>query len=219
MKLKVAVITGHHIHDVINFHKLWNSISGIEPYIQHMEDFCSSNDTVRDSYDCIVFYMMVVEEIKDEMPWYWGKPKSALEHLGSKKQGIVILHHTIWAYEKWPYFSELLGMPDRKASGYHADQKINVRIVDTKHSITRGLKDWTLTDETYEITEPGSGNKVLIELEHPQSIKAGAWVRKHKNSRLFCCVLGHDNKSWEDANFRELLRRGVFWSADSESKK
>ncbi|MEI7904500.1 MAG: ThuA domain-containing protein, partial [Candidatus Firestonebacteria bacterium] len=157
MKLKTAVVTGHHSYDVVNFHKLWNSFEGLEPYIQHIEDFCSSPDVVRDAYDCVVFYMMPVIEIKDEMPWFWGKPKSALERLGVSKQGLVMLHHTTWAYGKWDFWNELLGMPGRtiKKEGFHFDQKVGVKISDKSHPITRGLKDWEMTDETYELSEPG----------------------------------------------------------------
>ena len=215
MDIKAAVVTGHHSYDVINFHKLWNSFDGITPYVQHIEDFCSSSDQVRDAYDCVVFYMMPVIEIKDEMPWFWGKPKSALEHLGTSKQGLVFMHHTVWAYDKWPFWSELIGIPGRviKKDGYHFDQKVDVKIADKAHPITKGLGNWSMTDETYEMTEPSGDSKVLLSLENPLSMKSGAWVRKHSNSNVFVTPLGHDNKCWVNNNFKELLRRGVSWSA------
>ena len=34
-KLKVAVVTGGHSYDVMNFHRLFASIEGIEPFVQH----------------------------------------------------------------------------------------------------------------------------------------------------------------------------------------
>jgi uncharacterized protein len=214
-KVRTAVVTGHHSYDVVNFQDFWKSMPAIDPYIQHIEDFCSSPDNVRDAYDCVAFYMMVGLEISDEMPWYWGKPKSALERLGSSKQGLVFLHHTIWAYQKWTFWDELIGMPGRniKENGYHFDQKVGVKAVDVTHPVTKGFKDWEMTDETYEMSEPAGDSRVLLNLENPQSMKAGAWVRKHKNSNVFVTALGHDNKAWADKNFGKLIERGVLWSA------
>jgi type 1 glutamine amidotransferase len=30
---------------------------------------------------------------------------------------------------------------------------------------------------------------------------------------VFCYQAGHDNVTWQDPNFREVLRRGLLWSA------
>ena len=37
--------------------------------------------------------------------------------------------------------------------------------------------------------------------------------RCYKNARVFCFESGHDNQTWVDPNFREVLRHGVLWCA------
>ncbi|MBD3182435.1 hypothetical protein GF312_09100, partial [Candidatus Poribacteria bacterium] len=106
MSIKVAVVTGGHSYNVPGFHKLFRGLEGIDPYIQHIDDFSSSPEDVRDSYDVVLFYIMMSQGPTDEdLPWYSGKPKTAMEHLGETEQGIVILHHALLAYQEWPVWS------------------------------------------------------------------------------------------------------------------
>ena len=107
-KLDVAVITGAKAHDVIHFHKLFGDLAGINSYIQHIDDFASTSENVRDSYDVVLFFFMMGGSPTDEgLPGYCGKPKSAIEHLGQTDQGIVVLHHALLAYPQWSVWDEI----------------------------------------------------------------------------------------------------------------
>jgi type 1 glutamine amidotransferase len=54
---------------------------------------------------------------------------------------------------------------------------------------------------------------VLLTADHPKSMKAIAWTRQHGQSRVFCFQSGHDNDTWENAGFRNVLERGILWCA------
>ena len=145
--LKVAVITGGHSFDIVGFHDLWRSMEGIEAYIQHLDDFASSREAVRDSYDAVVFYGFMQETPDDSfMPWYAGKPRAALEHLGVTQQGIVILHHGLLAYRAWSLWDELVGIPER-GQGFHPNLDLHIEVVDRTHPITAGLEAFDLHDD------------------------------------------------------------------------
>ena len=106
--ISCAVITGGHGYDVLNFHRFFRGLAGVDAYIQHMDDFASARANVRDSYDVVLFYTMLMDGPTDDGgPWYAGRPKTALEHLGETEQGIVLLHHAILAYPQWPVWSEI----------------------------------------------------------------------------------------------------------------
>lgn len=55
-EIKVAMVTGHHEYDVVDFQQLLRSIPGIDFYPQHMEDFVLDSDQARKQYDVIAFY-------------------------------------------------------------------------------------------------------------------------------------------------------------------
>ena len=77
--IRIAIITGGHSFDLIEFHELFRGFSSLDVYIQHLDDFASSPQEVRDSYDALVFYFFPREGPTDEnQPWWRGKPKSAL---------------------------------------------------------------------------------------------------------------------------------------------
>ncbi len=204
--LSVAVLTGGHLFDVPNFHKLFRGFSDLEVYIQTVEDFVATPEAVRDGYDVVVFYHMLTEGPAE------GRFKTALEHLGTTRQGLVLLHHAILAYPAWPFWSELVGIPNRKFWFYH-DQQVKVQVVDPQHPITRGLQAWEMVDETYTMSDAGEGNEILLRLDQPKSMKTIGWTRRFKNARVFCLQSGHDNQTWMNPNFREVLHRGILWTA------
>lgn len=104
--LRVAVVTGGHLFDVPNFHKLFRSLPGIEADIQYIDDFVATPAAVRDQYDVVLFCIMLMPTPPD------GPVKAAIEHLGTNEQGIVVLHHALLAYSAWPLWSNLVGIAD-----------------------------------------------------------------------------------------------------------
>ena len=210
---RVAVITGGHSYDVPNFHGLFRELEGCEAYIQHMDDFASSSETGRDSYDVVLFYIMLMKGPTDEgIPWYSSKPKTALKHLGATKQGIFVLHHAILAYPEWDAWNRIVGIENRRF-GCHPAQRIRVEVTDSAHPITEGLTGWERTDETYTMAEPGGDSRVLLSVQHEKSMKVVGWVRRHGQARVFGFQSGHDNATWVDGSFRRVLARGIAWCA------
>ncbi len=203
--LSVAVVTGGHLFDVPNFHRLFRALAGVEAYIQHMDDFAATPEPVRDQYGVVVFYHML-------MPTPGGSVKAALEHLGATEQGILVLHHALLAYPQWPVWSELVGINDRKF-GYDHDQTLQIQVTRTEHPITRGLASWTMVDETYSMADAGEGSDILLTVDHPKSMKTIGWARQFKKARVFCLESGHDNTTWVNGSFREILLRGIRWCA------
>ena len=211
--ISVAVVTGGYSFDVLSFHRLFDSLQGVKAVIQHMDDFTSSPDDVRDSYAVVVFFSMLRKGPDDEgHPWYAGRPLSALQRLGTTSQGIVLLHHAILAYPEWDAWTKMVGIAHR-GFDYHLDQKLTVRVADPKHPITRGLPEWEMVDEIYTMSDTGQDSHVLLVTDHPRSMKTLAWTREHGKSRVFCFQSGCNQKAWSNPSFREVLRRGILWTA------
>lgn len=205
--LSVAVITEWHPYDVRNFQRMLWDLPDIECYVQPLELF--AQDPARDQYDATVYYNLSGPDapgVDDHRYRYFS------EELGRSGKGIVLLHHGILSYRNWHLWDEVSGVP--REFSYHQDQHPRYRIVDDRHPVTTGIaEEFHLVDETYEMTEPGRDSHILIETDHPKSLRAIAWTREFRNSRVFCYQSGHDNKSWSDPNFRTILRNGIVWSA------
>ncbi len=224
-----AVVTGGHSYDVPNFHRLFRAMDGVDAYVQPMDDFAASPEAVREAYDAVVFYTMLrgLPQTKEELAWWQGDHRAALEHLGTTPQGIVMLHHAILGYPEWPLWRKWVGVPDPKFESYHFDETVRSEIAVADHPITAGLAAWEMTDETYVAAGPGGHSHVLITTDHPKSMRAIAWTREpggvpergerrsgHPSGRrVFCYQSGHDSKTWQEASFRQVLRRGILWAA------
>jgi hypothetical protein len=214
MAIKVAVITGGHAFDVQPFHDLFHSLPGIDAYIQHLDDFASSTEEIRDSYASVVFYIMPRDNpSEDGLPWYCGKPKTALEHLGDTNQGIVLLHHGILAYPNWPVWDEIAGATGRLNFSYQHAQCIPVEIAETDHPITSGLSPWTIVDETYMIPGFKPDGQILLTTHYPSNWPVIAWVREYRHARVFCYQSGHDKITYTDPGFRTVLANGIHWTS------
>lgn len=209
----VAVVTGGHSYDVMNFHRLLGGLDGVDAYVQHMDDWASSPDEVRDAYDVVLFYTMLMETPPAEgLPWYCGDPRGAVEHLGETRQGILLLHHAILAWSEWPVWDRIVGIEKREFD-YFLDQTVTIEVADDAHPITAGLSGWTMGDETYRVAEPADDSRILLTLDHPESMKSICWVRRHRQSPVLCLQSGHDNVTWREESFRTVLRRGILWCA------
>ncbi len=171
----VAVVTGSHAYDVPGFHALFRSLAGADCYIQHMEDFVSDAGKVKQEYDVVLFYNMPGGAPQPELEGYQGRIAGVLEELGSRSQGVFVLHHALLAYPDWPFWSDLVGMADRSFT-YHHDEQLRVEIARSDHPITSGLSAWDMIDETYVMAEPDDDNQILLTVDHAQSMKAIGWI-------------------------------------------
>lgn len=214
-KLKVAVVVGHHSYEVQPFQELFESYPEIHPYIQHVEQFTSSDKAVRDGYDVIVFYTMRLDTPVNDGPWYEGAAFDALSSLGEAKQGIVMLHHSILAYQEWPFWAEMTRLDPKRYRDYHLDETMNYHVAAPEHPIVKGVPDFTMVDEAYESdgVEGIPGVEVLLTTDHPKNIPTVAWTTDFKNAKVFCYQSGHCNTSYSNEYFREILRRGILWTA------
>lgn len=204
---KVAVITGQHNFDVPNFHRLFRSLPDADVYIQHMEMFAASPIETRHSYDVLLFYHMFVETPVND-----AKVKTAMEEIGTAQQGLFVLHHSILAYPDWALWDEIVGIEDRRFDYFHAES-LHVDVVVADHPITKGLNAWDMVDETYTMNDADEGSEVLLTVDHPNSMKTIGWTRQYRGNRVFCLESGHDDETWINHNFREVLRRGIQWCA------
>jgi len=212
--LKVAVVTGGHEFDVINFHRLFRRMPGIDAYPQHIEHFASSPEEIRDAYDVVLFYGMGRGgEPAGEGARYEGNPKAALQRIVDRGQGVVILHHALLAWEEWEYWNQLIGF-DNRSFAYKEGLDLTIAIADDAHPVTEGLSDFDILDEGYDLHGEHDGEgAVLLTTEHKGVMPEVAWARQQGKCRIFCLALGHDNEAWTNDSFQEILRRGIAWSA------
>lgn len=206
-KIKIAVITEGHPIDVIRFYDFFNSFDEFDVYIQALETIASDDENM-DRYDSLVFYNLSLEKPDEGTRIRQFSEK----HLGSTKQGVFLLHHGMLSYADWPLWNAITGLQSRQFK-YTWNQTMAYDIVDPNHPITKGMRPWSMMDEAYLMDEPDRSCQVLLATEHPLSLKSIAWVHQYGKSRVFCYASGHDDSAYRNGSFKEIVRRGVLWTA------
>lgn len=210
-KIKTAIITGGHPYEVMPFHQMFRELEGVDAYVQSMDEFATSPEEMRDSYDVVGFYHMLMEGPPDNPEdWLHGNVKAVLEHATQTGQGLLMLHHSILAYPQWDVWSKYVGIENR-AFGFHPYETIKVVPTDVSHPITDGVSAWEMVDETYTMDEPDDSCEVLLTVDHPKSMKAIAWTKTIDKTRVFSFQSGHDHITWDETSFRTILERGIQW--------
>lgn len=205
-KLKVGVILEWHPFDVRNFHEMLWAMDDVEAYVQPWDIF--AQDPARSTYDALLFYNMSFPvPPEDDVRRLYVE-----QEMGTTGQGIVLLHHGILSYETWPVWDAVSGTTDR-AFTYHQGEQMEFTVTEEGHPITSGLTSFSFIDESYLMAEPAPDNHVLVTTDNPLSVRAVAWTRTYKNSRVFCYASGHDNGAWRSPEFRQILHRGLLWAA------
>lgn len=202
--MKIAVVTGEHGFREKDFDAVFQSMEGIEFVREDLDVFV--DDPNQKAYDAVVFYNF-------HRPYPTEEQAKAILELTERGQGLVILHHAILAFPEWDAYSDMCGIDDRADFGYFPKQTLQVQVTDPTHPITEELADWEMGDETYTMKSAGEDSTILLTVDHPNSMDVLGWAREYGNSRIFCLQSGHDNVTYSNPNFREVLRRGIQWCA------
>jgi type 1 glutamine amidotransferase len=207
--LRVLLVTGGHSHEQ-SFYAVLDGRRDMRVEVNpHPVAF--NGDLVK-AYDVIVLYDFV-QDIPD------AQRKNLQTYLESGK-GLVVLHHAIADYQKWPWWwREVVGgryllqdEPSAKASTYLHDQDVDVTPVG-HHPIVQGLPPMLMHDETYKGMWHAPGLEVLLTTNHPTSDPPLAWIGPWQKSRVVYIQLGHGREAHENPWYRELVARAVRWSA------
>lgn len=204
--LRVAVVTGYHTFDVPAFHDMLAALPGVHAYVQDLENLAADTAGAWVHYDAFVFYNMHAGAPE-------GRVRERLERLGTTSQGITVLHHGLLAFPDWPVWDEVTGLQDRGNFHYLHNQAIRLTPAAHQHPIIAGLAPWTVTDETYSLSDAGGDCQVLVTTDHADSMRTIAWTRSWRQARVCCLELGHDALAWSDEGFRVLLGHGIRWTA------
>ncbi|MDR0497016.1 MAG: ThuA domain-containing protein [Treponema sp.] len=210
--LNAAVLVENHPYDVVSFQKMLDSFTDCKCYIQPVDLFIRDDDN-RNKYDTVLWYNINWDPPKEDSPL-----RKYLENeIGLTAQGIVIIHHALLNFQNWDLYTEICGLKERGAGigfKYFPNETVNERILDSNHPITSGISDFSVIDETYNIGEPMEpGNHLLISTDNKTSMKNLAWTRQYKNSRVFSYASGHDNKAYDNENYRKIVHRALLWTA------
>jgi type 1 glutamine amidotransferase len=168
----------------------------------------------RNSYDVLVFYHMW-QNITDEQADVFT------ECIKSGKP-VVALHHSICAFDGWPGYWDIIGGKyfhsvtsyrgkEYQPCSYIHDLHFSVKVVNPRHPVTKGVKDFEIFDETYKGYYVEDGVTPLLTTNEPSSTPIIGWAKKFGKAKIVVLQSGHDVPTFENPNFRKLLKQAILW--------
>lgn len=146
--------------------------------------------------------------------------KNNLDKFVTDGGGLFVFHFACGAFEDWKGFEKLAGRvwePEKRPHDPYG--LFNVRVVDTTHPITQGLKNFEISDELYTcLRDSDVPIHVLAEAVSKVDSKPYpmAFVFNKGKGRVFHSTLGHDEKSLSSTEFQTMCKRAVIWCANRE---
>ena len=219
--IRILVITGNHSYKVEQSNQM---LAGLGENITYQiaelpaayDMFLPEN---RSKYDVLVFYHMW-QKITDE------QAKVLAECIRQGKP-LVALHHSICAYDDWPEYFNIIGGKyfhkpttvngkEYPVCSYIHDVHFNVRIANPGHPVTKGLQDFEIFDETYKGYYVENGVTPLLTTDESTSTPVIGWTKKYGKARIVTLQSGHDIPTFENPNFRKLLKQSIEWVYSGE---
>ncbi len=88
-----------------------------------------------------------------------------------------------------------------------------------RHPVTAGLSDFELFDETYKGFYVEPGVTPLLLTDDPTSNPVIGWTKQYGKARVVTLQSGHDVPTFENSDFRRLLKQSIEWAYNSGKKK
>ena len=159
---------------------------------------------------------LILLHFRNEQPLpHEAQARANLQRLVQEGRGLVLIHFACGAFGDWPGFGELAGMVWDTKNTHDPHGPFDVRIVNSHHPITAGLRDFRTDDELYIGLDQRRPVDVLAVArskvtgrDHPM-----AFAFQVGKGRVFQTPLGHDVKALQMPGVAELIRRGCQWAA------
>jgi type 1 glutamine amidotransferase len=214
--IRLLVITGNHSYNKETFNAMFASLGNTITY--QTAEFPAAYDMFlpenRSKYDVLVFYHMW-QKITDEQ-------KAIFADCIRQGKPVVALHHSICAFDDWEEYWHIIGgkyfhkptIVDGKeypACSYIHDLHFTANVVDKKNPVTKGVNDFELFDETYKGYWVEPGVKPLLTTTDTTSTPVIGWTKIYGKGRIVTLQSGHDSPTFQNPNFRQLLKQSVEW--------
>jgi putative membrane-bound dehydrogenase-like protein len=171
--------------------------------ITYTEDVGDLNPTTLAKYDALVVYANIDAIAPDQA-------KALLDYVANGR-GFVPLHCASYCFRNNPEVVALIGAQFQR----HGMGEFDTKVVDAADPIMKGLEPFHTWDETYVHTKHNTKDRHVLQVRADgQGEEPWTWTRTHGKGRVFYTAYGHDERTWDQPGFQDLVERGIRWAAD-----
>ncbi|MGC6429512.1 MAG: ThuA domain-containing protein [Jejuia sp.] len=208
----VLVVRGGHPYDTPHFENMCESLDGVKVDLVLDAHFKSmKKEQIKDKYSAILFLNQnkYYEESK--------RTKQLYVDLTNEGVGMVFLHFTLSSQPNWDEYHEIVGgkwflgkfTPEKeKRSTYFIDREVKVTVANKRHPVTKGIKDFTMTDVYYGNIYLKDGVTILLDSDN-EDLAPIAWTQVYNASKIVYIMPGYSKNAFENTSYKTLLANAL----------
>jgi putative membrane-bound dehydrogenase-like protein len=161
-------------------------------------------------YDGLVLYANI-DRIAPEQ-------EQALLDFVADGKGFIPLHCASFCFRNSEKYVELVGAQFQR----HGGEVFRVENAAPDHAIMKGYAGFESWDETYIHTRHNERDRTVLEHRVQGGQATGrqkepwTWVRTHGKGRVFYTAWGHDQRTFGNPGFHNLVERGIRWACGQD---
>jgi putative membrane-bound dehydrogenase-like protein len=153
------------------------------------------------SYDGLVVYANIEKVSPDQ--------EQALLNFVEGGKGFIPIHCASYCFLNSPKYVVLVGAQFQK----HGTGTFRTVIAAPNHPVMKGFAGFESWDETYVHQRHNPANRTVLEYRvEGQHKEPWTWVRTQGKGRVFYTAWGHDERTWGNPGFQNLIERGIRWA-------
>jgi putative membrane-bound dehydrogenase-like protein len=134
--------------------------------------------------------------------------ESAMKAFVEGGKGLIPLHSAAGCFKNSDWYIKTIG---GQFASHKEDTFENV-ILKADHPVMKGITNFKTWDETYVHKNLNPDKIVLGERVEGDHHEPYTWVRNQGKGRVFYTAYGHEDKTWTNKGFLDLVRNGVLWA-------
>lgn len=175
--------------------------------ITYTEKLSDLNEKNLELYDGLIIYANHEEIGNNE--------EEALLNFVKEGKAFIPIHSASFCFKNSPEYINLVGAQFMS----HETGTFTAEIVDKEHPVTKDLLAFETWDETYVHAKIADDIHVLMERVEGDKSEPWTWVKEVGEGKVFYTAYGHDERTWNNKGFQELIKSGILWAIDDKVKK
>jgi uncharacterized protein len=154
-------------------------------------------------YDGLIVYANTTQITPDQ--------ESALLEYVYGGGGFVPLHCASYCFLNSMRYTQLVGARFKS----HGTGEFKTDIVNPDHPIMKGFEGFETWDETY-VHEMHASDRTILQQRDGEP---WTWVKSPGKGRVFYTAYGHDERTWGNPGFIDLVERGILWAVGDQARE
>lgn len=141
--------------------------------------------------------------------------EKALKDFVESGNGLIPIHSATGNFKNSDWYINTIGGQFKS----HGTGNFTAEITNTSHPVMEGLSEFETWDETYVHQRLNPDMDVLMERVEGDSREPYTWVREEGEGRIFYTAYGHNDSTWTNYGFLQLVENGILWAVGDDVRE